>query len=109
MASAGQKKKLLLDLAMYFAEKGEICTPAEFNKDKGNRPYMVKSSTVNKYFGSWSTMVKEVKQHHSDILSTMETKEVKKPFDPLAEYFDSQNIEAEPDPLEQLRASSKEK
>ena len=112
MASASQKRKLLLDLAMYFAERGEICTPSQFNRDRGNRPHMVKSSTVNKFFGSWSNMLKEVNKYHSDILSTMGKKEPEKPkeiFDPLSQYFKDQNIEKATDPLEALRASSVEK
>ena len=108
MPKASQRKKLLLDLAMYFAERGEICTPAQFNLDRGNRPHMVKSMTVNKFFGSWSTMVNEVKKHHSDVLSTIEPKKPKEIFDPLAQYFKDQNIEKATDPLEALRASSVE-
>ena len=112
MPTASQRKKLLLDLAMYFAERGEICTPSQFNLDRGNRPHMVKAATVNKFFGSWSSMLGEVKKHHSDILSTMGKKEPEKPkeiFDPLAQYFKDQNIEKATDPLEALRASSVEK
>jgi len=110
MPSSGQRKKLLLDLAMYFAERGEICSPREFNLDRGNRPAMIKSSTVNNYFGSWSGMVKQLKLCHSDILDSSKKKEEPVSFhDPLADYFESKNIKAEPDPLAALRASSIEK
>lgn len=111
MPTSGQRRKLLFNLAMYFAERGEICSPKEFDLDKGNRPKMVKSSTVNKYFGAWSSMVRLLKKEHSDILENMQPKPEKKVefVDPLKDYFAERNIEAEPDPLEQLRASTTEK
>ena len=100
MSTRAQRRKLLLNMGMYFAEIGKVCTPREFNNDRsGLRPTMVNSKVIQKYFGSWTSMVTLVKKEHADLMN----------FTKPSAVDDAADVMSTPDPLAQLRASTTEK
>ena len=88
MATANKKKRLVRELAMYFAEKGRIPTPKEYDRDPA-RPNFVNLREISKTVGSWPTLLKMVKMDHPQLWEMTQPK-----------------IE---DPLAKLRASITEK
>jgi len=85
------RARLADELAMYFAEKGEILSPRSFDMEP-DTPGTIKSQNVKKAFGSWSQMEQRIQRDYADLLNPQ-----------LCE------AEVSMDPLEVLRASKVEK
>ncbi len=65
-----QKKTLAVKMADYFVERGSIPTRREFSVCP-LRPNLVKSKTIKRVFGSWSTMESYTKTFCADKLAVL--------------------------------------
>ena len=88
MATASKKRKLVNIMAMYFAEKGRVLSPKEYDKDP-NKPPLVTRKEINKTVGSWDVLLKMIRIDHPELWKLTQPK-----------------VE---DPLTKLRASTIEK
>ena len=65
-----QKKTLAAKMADYFVERGNIPSRREFSIDP-LRPKLVKSKTIKRVFGSWSSMENYTKTFCADKLAVL--------------------------------------
>jgi len=96
------KTRLAEKMAIYFAEKGTLVSPKEFNRDK-NRPLHVTAGLVTRTFGSWSRLHAVIKKTYPDLWELSQGNKL-----PSEETTTAETV-SKPDPLATLRASTTEK
>ena len=63
---SGQQKRLVLDLSMFFAEKGFIPSPKEYDR-MPDRPKASTLREINRILGSWHTLLTRMEKDHPDL------------------------------------------
>ena len=63
---SGQQKRLVLDLSMFFAEKGFIPSPREYDR-MPDRPRASTLREINRILGSWHTLLTRKEKDHPDL------------------------------------------
>ena len=63
---SGQQKRLVLDLSMFFAEKGFIPSPKEYDR-MPDRPRASTLREINRILGSWHTLLTRMEKDHPDL------------------------------------------
>ena len=63
---SGQQKRLVLDLSMFFAEKGSIPSPREYER-MPDRPRASTLKEINRIIGSWHTLLNRMEKDHPDL------------------------------------------
>ena len=63
---SGQQKRLVLDLSMFFAEKGFIPSPREYDR-MPDRPKASTLREINRILGSWHTLLTRMEKDHPDL------------------------------------------
>ena len=63
---SGQQKRLVQNLSMYFAEKGFIPSPREYER-MSDRPRASNLREINRILGSWHTLLNRMEKDHPDL------------------------------------------
>jgi len=63
---SGQQKKLVQDLSMFFAEKGSIPSPREYER-MPDRPRSSNLREINRIIGSWHTLLNRMEKDQPDL------------------------------------------
>ena len=63
---SGQQKRLVQDLSMFFAEKGFIPSPRDYER-MPDRPRAITLRQVNRILGSWHTLLNRMEKAHPDL------------------------------------------
>lgn len=63
---SGQQKRLVQDLSMFFAEKGFIPSPREYER-LPDRPRACTLKEINRIIGSWHTLLNKMEKDHPDL------------------------------------------
>ena len=63
---SGQQKKLVQDLSMFFAEKGSIPSPREYER-MPDRPRSLRLRQINRILGSWHTLLSRMEKDEPDL------------------------------------------
>ena len=63
---SGQQKRLVQDLSMFFAEKGSIPSPREYERMQ-DRPRASTLKEINRIIGSWHTLLNRMEKDHPDL------------------------------------------
>lgn len=63
---SSQQRKLVKDMAMFFAEIGEIPRPREYEK-LPNRPFGARLREINRVVGSWQSLLTKMEKDHPDL------------------------------------------
>ena len=98
MASIGQRKLIIKEMAFHFAELGYIPTAKEYKKNKKiEGPHSWKD--IIKHCYAYSKLITYIKKYYPDLVD----------FTKPSAVDDAAEVMSTPDPLARLRASNTEK
>ena len=81
---SGQQKRLVQDLSMFFAEKGSIPSPREYER-MPDRPRASTLKEINRIIGSWHSLLTRMEKDHPDLWAIIhKTAEEASPLEKLS-------------------------